>query len=104
MKTRTRGNGTLGGSVETGRYNKSQCDWERSLERMGGKDSFIEQEIINHPINFAENSHFVNTLHDSLKKSPARKAYTGRCPIFRDRKSGHMITFGGGGGGGGGEV
>jgi len=34
MKTRTKGNGTLGGSVEIGGYEKGQCGWERSLERL----------------------------------------------------------------------
>jgi hypothetical protein len=42
MKTRTKGNGTLSRSVEIGSYEKGQCDWERVLERLGGKDSFIE--------------------------------------------------------------
>jgi len=33
-KTRTKGNGALGGSVEIGGYEKGQCAWERSLERL----------------------------------------------------------------------
>ena len=34
MKIRTRGNGAVGGSMEIGGYEKGQCDWERSLERL----------------------------------------------------------------------
>ena len=48
MKTRAKGNGTQGRSVEIGSYEKGQCDWERDLERLGGKGSFIDKDMINH--------------------------------------------------------
>jgi hypothetical protein len=34
MKTQTKGNGTLGGSVEIGGYEKGHSVWERSFERL----------------------------------------------------------------------
>jgi hypothetical protein len=58
MKTGTRGTGTLGGSMENGSYEKGKCDEKRGLERLGGKASFIEQKIINHSLNFADNVPF----------------------------------------------
>jgi hypothetical protein len=58
MTTRTRGSRTLGGSVGNGSYEKGQFYWGRGLERLVGKDSFIEQEVINNSFNFLCNLPF----------------------------------------------